>query len=241
MSESDQEHSQNGRAAGQSEYRQPEYGQIAQPEYGALLSQFPPNYDPYAYGRPEEPKPEQAAQNTQAQSPQAAGWAGMPAPYGNGQQPGNAAGGPATQGGASGNGNGAYPYNANGVNGGNPQGFGGNGFGPNGGNPHGIDPNDPQRNPLYGRWDPYAIVAFVLAFFLPLLPALLGAAAMWRTRTFHMKGFGLGLAAVIINVLSVLFSLWMMSQGITADEILQWSQGQMDNAPGQQAMALLPI
>ena len=229
MSELEQEHSQNGRAAGQPEYRQPEYGQIAQPEYGALLSQFPPNYDPYAYGRPEEVDSDQAAQP--AQTTRDAGRSGMSAPYGNGQQPGNAAGDSAAQGGAAGNGRCSYSYNGNGDNGVRPNGF----------DPNGIDPDDPQRNPLYGRWDPYAIVALVLSFFLPLLPTLLGAAAMWRTRTFHMKGFGLGLAAVIINVLNMLLSLWMMSQGITTDELLQWSQGQLNETSGQQVMALLPI
>ena len=57
---------------------------------------------------------------------------------------------------------------------------------------HGIDLNDPNQNPLYGHWDSYAIISFILALFfpVPVLSALMGAVAMWRTRTFHMKGRG---------------------------------------------------
>ncbi|MDF7663717.1 hypothetical protein PT282_03415 [Bifidobacterium sp. ESL0763] len=36
--------------------QQPEYGAIKLPEYGALASQFPADYDPYVYGRPDDPK-----------------------------------------------------------------------------------------------------------------------------------------------------------------------------------------
>ena len=33
---------------------------------------------------------------------------------------------------------------------------------------HGIDLNDPNQNPLYGHWDSYAIISFILALFFPV-------------------------------------------------------------------------
>lgn len=48
---------------------QPEFGQYNQPEYGAMSNQYPANYNPYMYGAPEQPKPEDDAQQT-AQQPQ---------------------------------------------------------------------------------------------------------------------------------------------------------------------------
>ena len=48
---------------------QPEFGQYNQPEYGAMSNQYPANYNPYMYGAPEQPKPEDDAQQT-AQRPQ---------------------------------------------------------------------------------------------------------------------------------------------------------------------------
>lgn len=86
---------------------------------------------------------------------------------------------------------------------------------------YGIDLNDPNQNPFYGRWDISAIMAFVFALFqIPLLPALMGAAAMWRTRTFHMKGYGLAVAAVVINILYTLGLLWLTLNGMTPLDLL---------------------
>lgn len=88
---------------------------------------------------------------------------------------------------------------------------------------NGIDLNDPNQNPLYGHWDSYAIISFVLAMFfpVPVLSALMGGVAMWRTRTFHMKGFGLALAAVIINVFYTLAVIWMALNGYDAMTLYQ--------------------
>ncbi|BDR52810.1 hypothetical protein KIM372_07170 [Bombiscardovia nodaiensis] len=88
---------------------------------------------------------------------------------------------------------------------------------------NGIDLDDPQQNPAYGHWDPYAIVAFVMSLCLPvpLISAIMGGIAMYRTRTFHMKGFGLALAAVIINVIYSLLALWMLMSGMTAGDLFQ--------------------
>lgn len=88
---------------------------------------------------------------------------------------------------------------------------------------NGVDLDDPAQNPSYGHWDPYAIISFIMALFLPVpfLSAILGGISMYRTRILHMKGFGLALAAVIINVLFTLSWLWMISAGVSMDDLLQ--------------------
>ena len=172
---------------------QPEYGQISQPEYGAMSSQLPVGYDPYVYGAPEpEPQPADAVrqQNTQYQTGQ------YPS---NGQQ---------------------NPYGAN------P--YGPNPYDPNrypqrGNMPYlpNLDLNDPRQNPAYGHWDAYAIMSLVLAVLMPVpvLPALVGAISMWRTKKLHMKGHGLALAAVIINVLYTLAVIWLAMHGLSVADL----------------------
>ena len=179
---------------------QPEYGQISQPEYGAMSSQLPVGYDPYVYGAPEpEPQPADAVrqQNTQYQTGQ------YPS---NGQQP-------------------MPPYSANGQQ--NP--YGANPYGPNPFDPNrypqrgnlpylpNLDLNVPRQNPAYGHWDAYAIMSLVLAVLMPVpvLPALVGAISMWRTKKLHMKGHGLALDAVIINVLYTLAVIWLAMLGLS--------------------------
>lgn len=172
---------------------QPEYGQISQPEYGAMSSQLPVGYDPYVYGAPEpEPQPADAVrqQNTQYQTGQ------YPS---NGQQ---------------------NPYGAN------P--YGPNPYDPNrypqrGNMPYlpNLDLNDPRQNPAYGHWDAYAIMSLVFAVLMPVpvLPALVGAISMWRTKKLHMKGHGLALAAVIINVLYTLAVIWLAMHGLSVADL----------------------
>lgn len=204
------------------------------PEYGAMRSQYP-GYDPYLYGPPDDDQKNDArsgqsgTQNAAGQGRTGVGptpgatpppwgpWGGQPpsgqAPYGQtpyGQppygQPGQAPG----------------PYGpGNGAPGQQPAG------GPDGGRAHryrnGIDLDDPRQNPLYGHWDPYAIIAFVLSLLfltVPVLPAVMGGMAMWRTRTFRMKGFGLGLAAVIINVIATLAVLWLTFSGMSPGDLV---------------------
>ena len=178
---------------------QPEYGQISQPEYGAMSSQLPVGYDPYVYGAPEpEPQPADAVrqQNTQYQTGQ------YPS---NGQQP-------------------MPPYSANGQQ--NP--YGANPYDPNrypqrGNMPYlpNLDLNDPRQNPAYGHWDAYAIMSLVFAVLMPVpvLPALVGAISMWRTKKLHMKGHGLALAAVIINVLYTLAVIWLAMHGLSVADL----------------------
>ena len=183
---------------------QPEYGQISQPEYGAMSSQLPVGYDPYVYGAPEpELQPADAVrqQNTQYQT---------------GQYPSN---GPQPM----------PPYSANGQQ--NP--YGANPYGPNPYDPNrypqrgnmpyqpNLDLNDPRQNPAYGHWDAYAIMSFVFAVLMPVpvLPALVGAISMWRTKKLHMKGHGLALAAVIINVLYTLAVIWLAMHGLSVADL----------------------
>lgn len=99
---------------------------------------------------------------------------------------------------------------------------------------HGIDLNDPNQNPLYGHWDSYAIISFILALFfpVPMLSALMGAVAMWRTRTFHMKGFGLAVAAVVINVLYTIAVIWMAFNGYDAMSLYQEALQQLTGGTG---------
>ncbi|NEG55774.1 hypothetical protein GFD21_08400 [Bifidobacterium sp. SMA15] len=196
---------------------QPQYGQYAQPDYGAMRSQFGPNYDPYLYGAP-DPDPKQDSGDGGADQAD-----GVPQPMA-GRTPGAAypGGYPGAQGG---------PYGWNGANGagapGGPYAQGNRpdpGAGSDGHTPryfYGIDVNDPNQNPLYGHWDSYAIIAFVFAlvFSVPLLPAIMGGVSLWRTRTFHMKGRGLAVAAIVINVLTTALQIWMWVNGIDVTDL----------------------
>lgn len=192
------------------EDNKPEYGQYHQPEYGAMSGQYGPNYNPYIYGAPEPDHKTAPSDNAGAQP--AAG-----RPYGYGAQP---------QQSQSQQPDGRQPYGQQ-PGFGFPYGYSGAQGQPGGqAQPHyynGIDLNDPNQNPLYGHWDSYAILSFILAVFfpVPVLSALMGAVAMWRTRTFHMKGFGLALAAVIINVFYTLAVIWMALNGYDAMSLYQ--------------------
>ena len=194
--------------------------QSAQPEFGQYMSnQYPANYNPYMYGAPEQPKPEDDAQQT-AQRPQTN-------PYMQNGYPAN-------------------PYDASGrQQSGQPNGYqyGPNQYGPSqyGPNPYQqpgiypINPNDPSQNPLYGHWDSYAIISFVFALFLPVpvIPAVMGAIAMWRTKKLHMKGYALGVAALIINVLYTIAVIWMTVHGISTADLYNQMMQYMFGGSGQ--------
>lgn len=164
---------------------QPQYGQVKQPEFGQMAAQFPADYDPYVYGKPEsednghkdEPQQSQRMTNSQDARVRPSGMRD--------RQSGMA-----------------------------PQGFG---------VMHREDFDDPQRNPLYGRWDVNAVLALVMALFsVPILPIIVGAFSMRRTRMLHMKGYWLALAAVVLGTISFLLRIWLISHGITTDEVYQW-------------------
>lgn len=100
---------------------------------------------------------------------------------------------------------------------------------------NGIDLDDPAQNPSYGHWDPYAVISFVMALFLPvpLLSAILGGISIYRTRVLHMKGFGLALAAIILNVLYTIGWLWMAVSGVSVDDLTrQMLQSAIPSLPG---------
>ncbi|MBW3089333.1 hypothetical protein [Bifidobacterium miconisargentati] len=239
----------------QPENNQPEYGQYQQPEYGAMRSQYGPNYNPYIYGAPDTSSSQSAngandgtgAPGTAGAQPQT-GWQqpnGMP--YGQGGQPWQSGQPSGQQNGQQGGqfGPGYWPGSYPGIQGQPYQGqfqqnSNANGqTGPRGQHrpPHfynGINLDDPSQNPLYGHWDSYAIIAFVLALFfpVPVLSALMGGVAMWRTRTFHMKGFGLAVAAVIINILYTIAVIWMALNGVDASTLYQEALQQLMGGMG---------
>lgn len=183
---------------------QPEYGQISQPEYGAMSSQLPVGYDPYVYGAPEpEPQPADAfgsrIRNTKR---------------GNTLQMDNSR---CLRTVRMDNRIHTVPIRMGQIrmirtdirNGGNMP------YLPN------LDLNDPRQNPAYGHWDAYAIMSLVFAVLMPVpvLPALVGAISMWRTKKLHMKGHGLALAAVIINVLYTLAVIWLAMHGLSVADL----------------------
>lgn len=192
----------------------PQYGQYRQPEYGAMANQYPAGYNPYLYGAPERPSGEQSgtqqsgtsvqqpvaaqtsasAQSSQPTQPQPQYPSAWQTPYG---QPG-------VQGrGTQRNMQPVPPHTPRIVN--------------------GIDLDDPNQNPLYGRWDPLSIVSLVCALVLPMpaLPAIMGAISMRRTRMFHMKGFWLGFAAVFINVFYTIMVVWLAIHGLSMFDYYQ--------------------
>ncbi len=223
-----------------SDVRQPEYGQINQPEYGAMSSQYPSGYDPYVYGAP-DPEPVSDESLVNANQPQ--GYVQSPA---NGQSYANQQGGfrngqgnqnPYGRNNPYGYSSGQNPYNQN-PYGQTPYGLNGNPYAQNGQQPNmrgNVNLNDPNQNPLYGHWDTYAILALVFTLLLPVpvVPAVMGAVAMWRTKTFHMKGFWLGVAALVINILYTIGMFWLMSHGIsTSDLYYQLLQDMMGGTSG---------
>lgn len=189
----------------------PQYGQYAQPEYGAMANQYPSGYNPYVYGAPEIETNSSNQQGAEARQPQQPTPAGYPYSQQYGGQPGNSY-------------QNQNPYQNN------PYGWNGNPQqqydqqAPSGRQPRmrgNIDLNDPNQNPLYGHWDSYAILSLVFTILLPVpvVPALMGGVAMWRTKTFHMKGFWLGVAALVINVLYTIGVIWMAVHGISSTEL----------------------
>ena len=189
--------------------------QAGRPEYGAMRSDYPA-YNPYVFGAP-DPTPQESQQGADprqgtsgAQSGTAQSGYNQQQPYGQPsygqsgwQQP--QSGQPFQQQPQNGQRNGAQrpPSRAS--------------------RRYGIDLDDPRQNPLYGHWDPYAIIALVVSLLfsnMPILPAVIGVLAMWRTKTFRMKGFGLALAAVMINVVTSLLVLWAMYNGMSLTDLV---------------------
>lgn len=189
------------------ESSQPEYGQYKRPEYGAMDSEFPRDYNPYLYGRDTPASLDEVARQVeQSRHPQSAN--NPNATHSPSQQPM------------------AYPFGMS------PQEQQlheehmrqQQGYVPH--IIHGVDVNDPQQNPFYGKWDLTSICAFVFALFFPAsfftvaIPIIMGAMGIWRTKTFHMKGFGLAVAAIVISVLALLILIWMKMKGIDTQDLM---------------------
>lgn len=105
----------------------------------------------------------------------------------------------------------------------------GNGANGNGQNQNGffgfqqINPNDPAKNPFYGHWDGMSIVAFVLAFIIPVLAIPLAWMSMRRTKMLHMKGHGLAIAALVLSIVYFLLELVVLFTGVNLPELmLEW-------------------
>lgn len=193
----------------------PQYGQYHQPEYGAMANQYPAGYDPYVYGKPEA-KPvdgaqAQAGQPVAQQMPPAMQ---QPVQHGpnlwgtpNGNPYGAPYGAPMQQ-------SSAYPHTPQYVN--------------------GIDVNDPNQNPLYGRWDPLSIVSLICAllFPVPVLPAIMGGVSMRRTRLYHMKGFWLGFIAVFVNVFYTIMVVWLAINGMSMLDYYQEMLNMLNGGSG---------
>ncbi|MFT8703819.1 DUF4190 domain-containing protein [Bifidobacterium aquikefiricola] len=187
--------------------------QNRQPQYGAMASQYP-GWNPYVYGGPEPSQQEKTGDDTsQGQQQHQGAWAGNPF-----------AGSPQAVGGNDGLSGSNSPdarQQASPSSASSPYGNAGNvnrrHMYPT------IDPNDPNQNPLYGRWDPYAVLSFVLALFFPFpfMPAIMGAISVYRTRFFHMKGKGLAIAAIVINLLYSALMVWMWFNHINANQLYQ--------------------
>jgi hypothetical protein len=182
----------------------PEYGERVEPDYGQMESQYP-GWDPYVYGKP-DPDPEQQTTNPNTQpgqqnQPQAVYSQGSAAPFNPNAQ--YSQGNPENQGNHMGQG----PQNPQ-----NPQ----NLRNPNNfffqGTPVNLD--DPNQNPVYGHYDPFAIIGFVLSIFgvwffsLPLC-----IMSFRRIPRMHMRGRFWAGAGIVISILQLIFEFVMLFGG----------------------------
>lgn len=234
--------SDHGSQSGDSAPSQPQYGQVKVPEYGAMASQFPPQYNPYVYGKPDNDKP-------QNQNPQNQANSSMNSRNGAPNQQAGALFGNNMGGSYQGNPNnqGNIPYGSFGQT---PGGYGSNPNNPYGqsynngqimpGEPgyqpdirDGVDMNDPNQNPLKGHWDSFAIISVILLF-LPItfLPVITGGVSMWRTKKYHMKGFWLAAVCTVLGIIATVFEYWLMSKGINFGDFAQQLQNQYAPSTG---------
>jgi hypothetical protein len=179
-----------------------------------LRSQYP-GWDPYIYGKPEaEKKAPDNQQNPVSVNPfghHQQGSAPVDTSHGHTGQP-----------------------NGNNIPMGNPNNFNPGGLNSPSGQPQmtggkgqprflgGVNLDDPNQNPVYGRWDPYAVISFIMSLFMaiPILPLIMGVIAIYRTTVFHMKGRGLAIAAVVIAVIELIVMAVMTYYGISGEDLL---------------------
>ena len=81
-------------------------------------------------------------------------------------------------------------------------------------------PDDPDKNPLYGRWSAMAIWSLVLSIFMLQPFALfLAGLAIPRARMFHMRGRVLAVIALILSAAEIAFIVWWIMTGHTVEEL----------------------
>lgn len=187
-------------------------GEPQKPEYGAMLSDYP-GWNPYVYGAPEGKNSSRRARHGHDADDDLRVQGAQTNPSMNDGGPFAANGNP-----ANGNPN-SQPYagqrpNPYGTPAGNPY---GNPYGYPYGMPYGggffDDPDDP-RFPRQGQqWDPLAIAAIVMTFFMPIFGLVFGLISMRRTRVFHLRGHGLAVASVVLSILSFVLTMWLMQSG----------------------------
>ncbi|PAU69484.1 hypothetical protein B1400_0850 [Bifidobacterium italicum] len=185
--------------------------------YGAMDNQFPPDYDPYIFGRPESGETheqvEREARDEEIRLEQRRAQQRRPNPMAMSPAAGYERSSGASRPGQNADPNAPFGDRRN---------YGADNRGKLPRYVQGIDLDDPNQNVYYGRWDTSSIIAFALSLLLPVpfLPALLGAFGMYRTKLMRMKGFGFALAAVIINVIYSIAMIWMMINGVSTQDVL---------------------
>ncbi len=170
---------------------QPEYGQRYVPEYGQLKSNYP-GWNPYPFGEPEKTQENTATSTTS--SANIVNHVSVGANNRSEQNPQQAR---------------DKQQNPNIVN-------------INGVPMQRINPDDPRSNPLYGHWDPNAILGFIISLFMtfPIFGVFLGVISMRRTKRFHMKGYGLAVAAVVLGTIMCVIQIWMWATGTSLTDVL---------------------
>ncbi|MFD0705239.1 hypothetical protein ACFQY8_05720 [Alloscardovia venturai] len=176
--------------------------------YGRMASEFP-GWDPYVYGKPEKREKPQERKN-----PKRIQVIAMPPMSGGGTGAGKNPQGTQSE---------DQPKNGGEREQNSP-------FVDENGNPVNLpfhfepfDPDDPQKNPLYGKWDFYAFVAFILAFtpYTAVLALFIGWLSVVRTTKFHMKGRWLAILAVIFSLAVIALVVYLMATGTTAEQFAQ--------------------
>jgi hypothetical protein len=69
-----------------------------------------------------------------------------------------------------------------------------------------FNPDDPNQNPVFGKWDWTAIFAFILSLtgYFCFIALPLGFFAYRREEVLHMKGKGFAIAAIVISILEII-------------------------------------
>lgn len=201
---------------------QPESGQTGEPAYGQMASKYP-GWDPYVYGHPDE----DSSSQPKGKGPESVPSPQMPA-FGSGPGPANGPGsGQGQRQGAH-----APDRNRNAGQGGpfDPRQV------PTFINRRGqqipvteLDPDNPDYNPLYGRWSAMAIWSLILTILsLQPLGVFLALIAIPRIRHFHMKGLAIAIISIVLLIGEMVFLFLWIRSGHTIDDISAWCDTLLD-------------